>query len=87
MAGAFVTEVRKYAVWDEMCPMSFTVYGEHPNVVGHSEFDRASALGAVFKAAEMMGDGWESVHISDHENKIFWPEQFDQLYVMDRPGV
>jgi hypothetical protein len=67
--------------------MSFIVYGEHPNGACHSEFDRASALGAVFKAADLMGDGWESVHISDEGNKIYWPDRFDQLYVMSQPSA
>jgi hypothetical protein len=34
--------------------MSFTVRGEHPDGGGHSEFDRATALGAVFKATEAL---------------------------------
>jgi hypothetical protein len=67
--------------------MSFTVYGEHPNGAGHSEFDRATALGAVFKATDLAGDGWKRVHISDEENKIYWPDRFDQLYVMRQPII
>jgi hypothetical protein len=62
-------------------PMSFTVYCEHPGSGGHSEFVRESAAGAVFKAANLIGDGWLGVHISDEKNKIYWPDRFDQLYV------
>jgi hypothetical protein len=59
--------------------MSFTVYGEHPDGAGHSEFTRHSATGAVFKAADLMGDGWSGVHISDENNQIYWPDRFDQF--------
>ena len=57
-------------------PMPFTVYGEHPGG-GHSEYTRDTAIGAVFKAADLMGDGWTSVHIGDERGQIFWPDQFD----------
>jgi len=67
--------------------MSFTVYGEHPNGAGHSKFDRATALGAVFKATNLVSDGWKDVHISDQENMIYWPAQFDQLHVMSQPSA
>jgi hypothetical protein len=56
-------------------PMSFTVYGEHPGG-GHSEFTRDTAIGAVFKAADLMGDGWTGVHIGDERSQIFWPDRF-----------
>jgi hypothetical protein len=59
--------------------VSFTIHGEHPRRGGHSEFARETAAGAVFKAADLIGDGWMSVHISDEKNKIYWPDQFDQL--------
>ena len=67
--------------------MSFTVHGEHPNGAGHSEFDRATALGAVFKATDLADGGWKGVHISDEENRIYWPNRFDQLYVMSQPSA
>ncbi len=49
--------------------MPFTVYGEHPGG-GHSEYTRDTAIGAVFKAADLMGDGWTSVHIGDEGAKF-----------------
>jgi hypothetical protein len=29
-----------------------------------------------------MGHGWTGVHICDQNQRIFWPDTFDQLYVM-----
>jgi hypothetical protein len=60
------------------CLMSFTVYGKNP-CGGHSEFERATAAGAVFKAADLLGDGWSGVHISDAKNKIYWPARFNRI--------
>jgi hypothetical protein len=40
-----------------------------------------TAAGAVFKAADLISDGWTSVHISDEKKKIYWPDRFDQLYI------
>jgi hypothetical protein len=59
--------------------MSFTVYGEHPDSGGLLEFDRQTAAGAVFKAADLMSNGWTRVHISDENSVIYWPDRFDQL--------
>ena len=59
--------------------ISFRIHGEYPGSGGHSEFARETAAGAVFKAADLIGNGWTSVHISDEKNKIYWPDQFDQL--------
>jgi hypothetical protein len=59
--------------------ISFTIHGENPGSGGHSEFARETAAGAVFKAADLIGNGWTSVHISDENSKIYWPDQFDQL--------
>ncbi len=56
--------------------MPFTVYGEHPGGGGHSEFTRDTATGAVFKAADLVGDGWTGVHICDEKNQIYWPDLF-----------
>jgi hypothetical protein len=67
--------------------MSFTVYGEHPDSGGHSEFARETAAGAVFKAADLIGNGWTGVHISDENYKIYWPDRFDQLYVESKPNA
>jgi hypothetical protein len=67
--------------------MSFTVYGEHPGSGGHSEFARETAAGAVFKAADLIGHGWTGVHISDGKNNIYWPDRFDQLYVVSKPNA
>jgi hypothetical protein len=55
--------------------MPFKVYGKHPGG-GHLEFTRDTATGAVFKAADLMGDGWTGVHISDENDKIYWPDRF-----------
>jgi hypothetical protein len=66
--------------------MSFIVYGEHPSG-SRSKFARDTAAGAVFKAADLMGDGWTGVHISDEKNKIYWPDRFDQLYVVSKPNA
>ena len=63
----------------EVYPMSFIVHGEHPNGGGHSEFERVTAAGAVFKAADLVGDGWSGVHISDAKNKIYWPARFNRI--------
>jgi hypothetical protein len=60
------------------CLMSFTVYGKNP-CGGHSEFERVTAAGAVFKAADLVGDGWSGVHISDAKNKIYWPARFNRI--------
>jgi hypothetical protein len=65
--------------------MSFTVYGEYPSG-SRSKFARDTAAGAVFKAADLMGDGWTGVHISDEKNKIYWSDRFDQLYVVSKPN-
>jgi hypothetical protein len=59
--------------------ISFTIHGDYPDSGGHSEFARETAAGAVFKAADLIGNGWTSVHILDEKNKIYWPDQFDQL--------
>src|SRR4051812_12280209 len=50
--------------------MIFTVHGEHPDG-DHSEFVRITAAGAVFKAADLMGHGYTSVHICDQNSQIF----------------
>jgi hypothetical protein len=65
--------------------MSFTVYGETPGSGGHWEFTRDTAAGAVFKAADLIGDGWTDVHISDEKNQMYWPDRFDQLYPVSNP--
>jgi hypothetical protein len=59
-------------------PMSFTVHGKNP-YGGHLEFARITAAGAVFKAADLVGDGWTGVHISDANNKIYWPARFNRI--------
>jgi hypothetical protein len=56
--------------------MPFTVFGEHPDGGGHSKFTRDTATGAVFKAADLMRDGWTGVHICDEQNQIYWPDRF-----------
>src|SRR5208283_4441460 len=56
--------------------MSFTVYGETPGSGDHWEFGRDTAAGAVFKAADLMRDGWTGVHILDEQNQIYWPDRF-----------
>jgi hypothetical protein len=65
--------------------MSFTVYGETPGSGDHREFARETAAGAVCKAADLIGDGWTGVHISDQKNKIYWPDRFHQLYPVSNP--
>jgi hypothetical protein len=62
--------------------MSFKVYGENPGSGGHWEFARETAAGAIFKAADLIRDGWTGVHISDEKNKIYWPDRFDQLHAL-----
>jgi hypothetical protein len=73
--------------------MSFTVYGRNP-CGGHSEFSRATAAGAVFKAADLVGDGWTGVHISDAKDNIYWParfnripDRFKRIVAMSRPNA
>jgi hypothetical protein len=66
--------------------MIFTVHGERPDG-DHSEFVRITAAGAVFKAADLMSHGWTGVHICDQNQKIFWPDTFDQLYVVRAPDA
>jgi len=44
------------------------------------------SAGAVFKAADLMGRGWTGVHICDQNQRIFWPDAFDQLYVVRKIG-
>jgi hypothetical protein len=67
--------------------MSFIVYGERPDSGGHSEFARESATGAVFKAADLIGNGWTCVYISDENLKIYWPDGFEQLCVESKPNA
>jgi hypothetical protein len=67
--------------------MSFTVYGEHPDSSGRSEFARETATGAVFKAADLIGNGWTGVHISNENYRIYLPDRFDQLYVESKPNA
>jgi hypothetical protein len=57
-------------------PMPFTVYGENPGGGRRSKFTRDTATGAVFKAADLMRDGWTGVHIRDEQNQIYWPDRF-----------
>ena len=71
----------------KVCSMSFTVYGEHPGSGDHSKFARETAAGAVFKAADLISDGWTSVHISDEKNKIYWPDRFYQIYPVSSPNA
>jgi hypothetical protein len=66
--------------------MIFTVHGEHPDG-DHSEFVRITAAGAVFKAADLLGNGYTRVHICDQNSQIFWPDTFDQLFVMRQSGA
>ena len=66
--------------------MIFTVHGEHPDG-DHSEFVRITVAGAVFKAADLMGRGWTGVHICDQNQRIFWPDTFDRLYVVRTPDA
>jgi hypothetical protein len=61
--------------------------GEHPDSGGHSEFARETATGAIFKAADLIGNGWTGVHISDENYKIYWPDRFDQLNVGQTSGT
>jgi len=63
--------------------MSFTVHGDHPNGAGHSEFIRDTATGAVFKAADLISDGWAGVHICDEKNQIHWPDGFHLMSKSD----
>jgi hypothetical protein len=56
--------------------MPFTVYGQHPGDGSHSKFTRDPAAGAIFKAADLMRDGWTGVHIRDEQNQIYWPDRF-----------
>ena len=66
--------------------MIFTVHGEHPDG-DHSEFVRITAAGAVFKAADLLGNGYTGVHFCDQHSQIFWPDTFDQLFVMRQSGA
>jgi hypothetical protein len=65
--------------------MPFTVCGEHPGGGGRSEFTRDTAPGAVFKAADLLGDGWMGVHICDEKKEVLLagsvpsPEQIECL--------
>jgi hypothetical protein len=56
--------------------MPFSVYGHHPDDGSHSIFARDTATGAIFKAADLMRDGWTGVHIRDEQDKIYWPDRF-----------
>ena len=66
--------------------MIFTVHGEHPDG-DHSEFVRITAACAVFKAADLMGHVYTSVHICDQNSQIFWPDTFDQLFGLRHPDA
>jgi hypothetical protein len=59
---------------------------KHPDG-DHSEFVRITAAGAVFKAADLLGNGYTGVHICDQNSQIFWPDTFDQLFVMRQSGA
>jgi hypothetical protein len=56
--------------------MPFTICGDHPAGSGHSEFTRDTATGAVFKAADLMGNGWTGVYICNENDEIYWPDRF-----------
>jgi len=66
--------------------MAFTIHADRPNG-DHSKFIRSTVVGAVFKAADLMGNGWTGVHICDETNQIYWPDRFDQLPVTSEPHV
>jgi len=40
---------------------------------------------AIDQAADLIGDGWTGVHISDQKNQIYWPDRFHQLYPVSNP--
>jgi hypothetical protein len=58
--------------------MVFTIHAEHRDD-DPSKFVRISVAGAVFKATDLMGNGWAGVHICDERNQIYWPDRFEQL--------
>ncbi len=64
--------------------MPYTVRGEQPGGRGHSEFTRETAIGAIFKATDLMGEGWTAVHICDENNQIYWPDRF---HLMSKSNV
>jgi hypothetical protein len=66
--------------------MAFTIHADRPNG-DHSKFIRSTVVGAVFKAADLMGNGWTRVHICDETNQIYWPDRFDQLSTMSKPNA
>jgi hypothetical protein len=47
-----------------------------PGGGGRSKFTRDTATGAVFKAADLVRDGWTGVHIGDETNQTYWPDRF-----------
>ena len=45
--------------------MAFTIHADRPNG-DHSKFIRSTVVGAVFKAADLMGNGWtRGIHPED----------------------
>ena len=43
--------------------------GEQPGGRGYAEFTRETAVGAVFKATDLIDEGWTDVHICDRNSK------------------
>jgi hypothetical protein len=62
--------------------MDYIVTGR--NATGAMALRRASALGAIKKAVELMGDGHVDVQITAPDGRVYSHAEFDQLCVATR---
>ncbi len=62
--------------------MSYVITGT--NSAGVLSLKRDSAVAAIKKAVELMGDGTRDVHITDPDGRIYSDAEFSQLYMAAR---
>jgi hypothetical protein len=66
----------------EVTIMSYVITGT--NSAGVLSLKRDSAVAAIEKAVELMGDGTRDVHITDPDDRIYIDAEFSQLYMAAR---
>jgi hypothetical protein len=62
--------------------MSYVITGT--NSAGVLSLKRDSAVAAIKKAVELMGDGTRDVHITDPDGRTYSDAEFSQLYMSAR---
>src|SRR5258707_15369657 len=63
--------------------MSYVITGT--NSAGVLSLKRHSAVAAIKKAVELLGDGTRDVHITDPDGRTYSDAEFSQLYMAARP--